>query len=43
MSDKFENPILELKLADLPLSANPPQDSLMELEKSEEGTEDDAA
>jgi predicted negative regulator of RcsB-dependent stress response len=43
MSDKFENPILELKLADLPLSVNLPQDSLMELKKSEEGKEDDAA
>jgi predicted negative regulator of RcsB-dependent stress response len=43
MSDTFENPILELKLADLPLSANSPQEALIESGKSEEVTEDDAA
>jgi predicted negative regulator of RcsB-dependent stress response len=43
MSDKVENPILALKLADLPLSASATQEPLMEPETSEEVTEDDAA
>jgi predicted negative regulator of RcsB-dependent stress response len=43
MSDKVENPILELKLADLPLSASAAQKSLMEPGKSKEVAEDDAA
>ena len=39
LSEKFENPILELKLADLPLSAS----SKQEPETSKEVSEDDAA
>ena len=43
MSDKVENPILEFKLADLPLSVSATEESLMEQGKSKEVTEDDAA
>ena len=41
MSDKIRNPILELKLADLPLSASANQESLSETGKSEKVTEGD--
>jgi predicted negative regulator of RcsB-dependent stress response len=43
MNEKFENPILELKLADLPLSASSKQDPLMEPEVSKEEPKDDAS
>jgi len=42
MSDKVQNPILEIKLTDLPRSARVTQDPLMEPETREEITEDDA-
>ena len=43
IDDNIENLILELKLADLPLSVGATQDPLMEPETGEEITEDDAA
>ena len=43
MSDKVENPILALKLADLRLSASATQEPLMESETRDEVAEDDAA
>ena len=43
MSDKVENPILELKLADIPLSVIPIQDPFVEPVPNEEVTKDDAA
>jgi predicted negative regulator of RcsB-dependent stress response len=43
MGDKVENPILEIKLADLPLSASATSESLMEPGKRKEVIEDDAA
>jgi predicted negative regulator of RcsB-dependent stress response len=43
LSDKIEKPILELKLADLPLSASVTQERLTEPEKIEEVEEDDDA
>ena len=43
MSDKVENPILEIKLADLPLSASAIQKPLVKPETSEEVAKEDAA
>jgi hypothetical protein len=43
MSDKVEKPILELKLADLPLSASATQKQSMEPETVEEVAEGDDA
>ena len=42
MSDKVQNPILEIKLTDLPRSARVTQEPLMEPKTREEITEDDA-
>jgi len=43
ISDKVGNPVLELKLADLPLSASANQEPLLETETGEEVKEDDDA
>jgi len=42
LSDKFKNPILEFKLADLPISGSTTQEALIEPKTSEEVREDDA-